>query len=160
MPNDFLGEPEFGTPPPAGTFGNKSRRSYEFEKILDKVKEHPGRDACIARWKVSTDLGKKACTTKCSSAKASVWNFLIKYRPLENWMLYSRTTPETWGDRELWALYLGEMTPEEAMKVKTLRKDSMISDPGKSKKENVEMRAQRRALYLDYQMQRKREARG
>lgn len=157
--NAFLNEPLFGTPPPAGGFG-RQRRTYAFEKILDKVRMEPGRDAKIAEWKVTNDMGSKVCTTRCNSARSSVWSFLVKYHPLENWMVYSRSSPGTWGDKELWAVYLGDMTPEEALKVKTMRKDAMLSDPTKTKRENTEAKAQRRAVYLDYQMQRKRAARG
>ena len=160
MSEEYLKEPEYGVMPPAGRFGYREKRTYEFEKILEKVKENPGRDACIARWKVTNDMGSKVCATRCTSAKASVWNYLIKYFPLENWMVFTRSTPGTWGDKELWCVYLGEMTPEEAMKLREMRKAGMYSDPRKTKKENAQMRLHNRDIYLDYQMQRRKEARG
>ncbi len=161
MPEKFLDEPEFGTPPPAGGFGRYERKTYPFEKLLEQLRENPGRDACIGRWKVTNDMGRKIVTGRCNAARTSVWHFLMKYHPLENWMIYTRPTPDTWGDRELWAVFLGDMTPEEALKVGEMRAASApnMTDETKTKSENREIRAQRRALYLDYQNQRRKQLR-
>ena len=154
----ILNKPDFGIVPARYTGNYKEMRPFEYEEILEMVRERPGEDAKIA---VFTDGGRKATLAQCHAARARVWRWLLDNRPLEDWKVMTRLTPGTWGDRELWVTYLGLMTPEEAVKMSDLRKDAFSHKlkRGLTPQENRENRFRSRQIWADAQAQRKKQIR-
>jgi hypothetical protein len=116
----ILDRPEFGQPPP------HLHRKVEvpvmekrYRHHLDVLREHPGQPAKVYVLKIgSKGVGQWAMTRRKSSVrinyeKTNLQLFLRRYHPLERWKVMVRTTPDTWGDRELWLRYDGTWTEEE-----------------------------------------------
>lgn len=120
MPDDgMIDEPEFQydrpKPPPKVL---PPRPPFKYEKVLDKVRLRPREYAKVATF---TEGGRKECYRRCRNDRAAIDRWLKKRFPLEEWDVFERATPDTWGDKELWVIFWGEKTVEEALKLSELR---------------------------------------
>ena len=144
-----LEKPEFGVLPVRAS-GNYVPRPFDYEDLLDMVRERPGEDAKIAVFKQrGTDVSRKQTLRAVQSARSQVWIWLLRNKPYEAWSVGTRTTPETWGDRELWVTYLGEMDQEELDKVKEIRYKAY------SKRSNRDERVKGRSILREWEKRRR-----
>lgn len=148
----FIERPIFGVPPEQEHLLKPVVR-FEFEDLLDMVRERPGEWAKIAVYKGSN---RKKILNEARASRARVWRFLQTQCPLEEWKVSVRPTPDTWCDRELWCKYVGTMTPEEALKVKHLRFDAFATEahPHLDDKAKNQARLHARALLKDWEKRR------
>ena len=116
--NYFLGKPSFGMPPEVKPFGEREPVRFEFEDLLEMVRQRPGEEAQISEYKGSN---RKKVHQEARASRARLWRYLTTRYPLEEWTVRVYPTPDTWCDKELWVCYRGVMTPEEALKLRTLR---------------------------------------
>ena len=154
----FLDVPKYGVLPPHYPEIYIRKKEFEFEKIINMVREHPGQWAKIAEYKGGREFTRKSC----NSAYQRVANYLKREFPLEDWQGSKRVTPDTWADRELWVTFRGTMTPEEALKLKELRRQAFSVKVARSadKKKARDERAAARARYNNELIQRNRRSMG
>ncbi len=119
--NGYLERPIFGVRPELPMHLNREQKVYEFEPILNMVRERPMEWAKIAEYKGSN---RKQTLNQQRAARARLWRWLLLNYPLEDWKVSTRMTPDTWGDRELWVSYRGTLTPEEALKLVQQRQEA------------------------------------
>ena len=92
MPKGFLKKPEFGPrPAPSVSRSYKGKRRFEYEPILNMVRDHPGRWAKIAEFKG----GRKITLNQVRAARQKCRNYLNKNHYLEDWSLSVRLTGDT-----------------------------------------------------------------
>jgi len=97
-------------PLPQQTGFKRRTTPFPYARLLDIVKEHPGQWAIIARF---TKGPKKVTWNQVRYNHQKIKDWLERHRPLEEWKLATRTTADTWGDRELWVCYVGSYESEE-----------------------------------------------
>lgn len=115
-----LERPEFGEPGQAHYYRRKPV-PFPYGKLLDTVRAHPGQFAKIA---VFNTVSRKHRQYQVVYARDKVKKWLEKNHPFEDWKLLVRTTPDTWGDKELWVCFVGIFdTAEEAMLARKKRKE-------------------------------------
>ena len=121
---NLLEHPKFGIPPERQNLYKKTER-FEFEDLLDIVREHPREWAQIAEFKGSN---RALVAVQARTCRARIWRFLLLRHPLDEWKVGIYVTPDTWADREMWVMFVGEMTPEEALKLDDMRKEAYSKD--------------------------------
>jgi hypothetical protein len=88
-----------------------------------------------------------------------VWRWLLTEFPLEDWRVSGRLVKGTWADRELYVKFLGEMTPEEALKMEKLRDDAYSAKAHDGLPHDTRLELKNRAKAIIRDVQREREAR-
>lgn len=117
----FLDAPEFGpAPEPGFTQSTRPRKPYPWEPMLATIREHPGQWALIAQYKAADEGGRKGTQRLLNNDITTLRRFWRHRCPLEEWAIMQRTVEGTWGDRELRVMYVGDLTPEEAERLREL----------------------------------------
>ena len=90
------------------------RKRSKFDPLLKQLRDHPGVPAKIAVYPTGHgNGGRHDSLAKARMDKVHLRNYLELNYPLEYWKIMTRTTPDTWFHRELWALFVGPQTDEE-----------------------------------------------
>jgi hypothetical protein len=111
----LLKRPLPGVLPPRGGHPKMpatAKRRSKWVKVRNALHAHPGVPHKIAQFK----KGGRVETARLNlAAQRSFQTWLRRNYPLEKWDIRRRTIPNTWYQRELWAVYHGEMTESEAV---------------------------------------------
>lgn len=125
MPVTFSGglfdRPEFGKMPEPEPYTRK-RQTQPFEAMLEVCRQHPNQGAKIGAYKAASEGGRQGTAKLIRNDEVRIRRFLRKHYPLEDWQISTHFVNGTWGDRELWVMYRGDMTAEEAERLEAARK--------------------------------------
>ena len=115
-----LDDPEFGALPKVSGGDHaklKSKYRSNYTRHLKVLRDHPGQWAKVFEVKISRTDGaiitRKVSLRKVTTEKYGLIRYLRTDFPLEHWSIAVRTTPGSWGDREMWVRYEGTWTEEE-----------------------------------------------
>lgn len=113
----MLGAPEFGEITDLYAFKRQDVKGDKYRPLLAVIREHEGRWAKVAVFRIGSKEGpamtKERSMTLARNEKSYLVAFVRNEFPLERWKVSQRTTPDTWGDREVWVRYDGTWTEEE-----------------------------------------------
>ena len=136
-----LTRPVFSDIPPPHIGGRRKKKPFPYGRLLDIVREHPGQPAIIARF---TKGPRKTTWNQARYQKDRTRKWLDENCPLEEWRLSIRTTMDTWGDRELWVMYVGPWSTEEMELDRKRRKEAQEINFGLSERRKAERAAKDR----------------
>jgi hypothetical protein len=128
VPSGALERPVFASLPQASGFRRKTT-PFPYGRLLDIVREHPGQWALIAKF---TKGPKKVTWNQVRYNQQKIKDWLERTHPLEEWKTATRTTADTWGDRELWVCFVGHYdSMEDAIATRKARRQEWEEGRGR-----------------------------
>lgn len=86
------------------------RTTPRWKRHYELLHNNPGQWAKVAEIKKG---GPRATRAAIGNCRGSFLYFIKRDWPLERWEVQVVTVPQTWNQRELWARFIGTLTPEE-----------------------------------------------